>query len=104
MEIYVGNFSRDVTEADLQAAFAAFGKVDAVKIISDRFTGEPRGFGFVTMPSASEGQAAIAGLNGKELKGRPLTVNQARPRSDEGRGGFGGRGGRGGGGGGPRRY
>jgi RNA recognition motif-containing protein len=80
MNIYVGNLSRDATEDDLRAAFAAFGQVATVNIIKDRFSGEPRGFGFVEMPTRSEAQSAINSLNGKELKGRTLTVNEARPR------------------------
>jgi RNA recognition motif-containing protein len=98
MNIYVGNMSFDVTEADLRAAFEAFGAVTSVNIIKDQYSGQPRGFGFVEMPSASEAQAAIAGLNGKDLMGRALTVNVARPREG------GGRSDRrsGGGGGGPR--
>ncbi len=111
MNIYVGNLSRDLTENDLREAFAAFGEVQSAAIIKDKFTGESRGFGFVEMPNKAEGDAAIAGLNGKDLKGRNLTVNEARPRTDRprtGGGGFGGgkgRGGSGGGGGfGSRRY
>ena len=80
MNIYVGNISYDVTEADLQAAFEAFGAVASVNIIKDQYSGQPKGFGFIEMPSASEAQAAIAGLNGKELMGRALNVNVARPR------------------------
>ncbi len=85
MNIYVGNLPREATEADLREAFQAFGQVATVNIIKDKFSGESRGFGFVEMPSKDEAQAAIAGLNGKELKGRTLTVNEARPRP-EGRG------------------
>jgi RNA recognition motif-containing protein len=99
MNIYVGNLSRDVTDSDLKQAFEAFGQVSTASIITDRFSGESRGFGFVEMPSKAEGQAAIDGLNGKDLKGRTLNVNEARPRNDD-RGGGGGGGGRGGGGGG----
>ena len=87
MNIYVGNLSREVTEEDLRHAFEGFGQVASVTIIKDRFSGAPRGFGFVDMPTKTEGQAAIAGLNGKELKGRPLTVNEARPRREGRRGG-----------------
>ncbi len=94
MNIYVGNLSFDVTEEDVQGAFAAFGKVEIVKIIKDKYSGASRGFGFVEMPSKDEAQAAIAGLNGKELKGRALNVNEARPRTERPRGGGGG-GGRG---------
>jgi cold-inducible RNA-binding protein len=104
MNIYVGNLSRDVTDADLKQAFEAFGQVATASVITDRFSGESRGFGFVEMPSKAEGQAAIDGLNGKDLKGRLLNVNEARPRNDDrgGGGGGGGRGGRGGGRGGRR--
>ncbi len=100
MNIFVGNLSRDVTEDDLRQAFAAYGAVDRVSILKDKFTGEPRGFGFVEMASKAEGEAAIAGLNRKDLKGRPLTVNEARPREERGGGRAGGGGGRGFGGGG----
>jgi len=105
MKIYVGNLSYDVTEDDIRQEFAAFGKVESVSIITDRYSGQPKGFGFVEMPSVSEGQAAIAGLNGKTLKDRTLNVNAARPRSDNrGGGSYGGRGGGGFGGGKSRRY
>ena len=80
MNIFVGNLSYDVTEADLRAAFEAFGAVASVNILKDQESGQPRGFGFVEMPSAAEAQAAISGLHGKDLLGRPLTVNEARPR------------------------
>lgn len=103
MNIFVGNLSRDVTEDDLRQAFAAYGAVDRVSILKDKFTGEPRGFGFVEMGNKAEAEAAIAGLNRKELKGRALTVNEARPREERGgRSGGGGGGGRGGFGGGGR--
>ncbi len=82
MNIYVGSLSFEVTEEELRAEFAAFGKVETVSIITDRYSGRPRGFAFVEMPSVSEGQAAITGLNGKVLKDRPLAVSAARPRSD----------------------
>jgi RNA recognition motif-containing protein len=85
MNIYVGNMSYDVTEADLRAAFEAFGAVASVNLIKDQYSGQPRGFGFVEMPSASEAQAAIAGLSGKDLLGRALTVNEARAREGGGR-------------------
>ena len=102
MNIFVGNLSRDVTEDDLQKAFEAFGQVKSVKVIKDLFSGESKGFGFVEMQAKAEAQSAINGLNGKELKGRALNVNEARPRPEGGRGGgrFGG--GRQGGGG--RRF
>jgi len=98
MRIYVGNMSFDTNEGVLRDTFAEFGQVEEVAIITDRDTGRPRGFAFVTMASDSEGQAAIDGLNGTELDGRTLNVNEARPRSEGG-----GRGGRGGGGGGGAR-
>mgnify|MGYP001126564498 FL=1 len=92
MNIYVGSLSRDVTEEDLRQAFEAFGKVESVTIIKDKFSGESRGFGFVEMPAKAEAQSAITGMNGKELKGRTINVNEARPRP-EGRQGGGRRGG-----------
>ena len=103
MKIYVGNLSFDVTEEELRTEFTAFGKVESVNVVTDKYSGRPRGFAFVEMPTVSEGQAAITALNGKSLKDRTITVSAARPRSDD-RGGrsFGGGGGgrRGGGGGG----
>jgi len=105
MNIYVGNLSREVTESELREAFAAFGEVASAAVIKDKFTGESRGFGFVEMPNKEEADEAIAGLNGKELKGRNLNVNEARPRRDDRRGGGGFGGGRGRGGfGGRRRF
>ena len=95
MKIYVGNLSYDVTEEDLEQEFAAFGEVTSVSIVTDRYTGRPRGFGFVEMAKVSEGQAAVAGLNGKMLKERTLNVSEARPRSDDGGGRKGGGFGRG---------
>jgi len=102
MNIYVGNLSRDLSEADLREAFAAYGEIQSAAIIKDKFSGESRGFGFVEMPNKDDAQKAIAGLNGKDLKGRTMTVNEARPKTDKPRssGGFGG--GRGGFGGGKR--
>jgi len=105
MNIYVGNLAREVTEDDLRQAFEAFGQVTSATVIKDRFSGESRGFGFVEMPSKNEAQTAIDEMNGKDLKGRALNVNEARPKVDRGggrgkRGGFGGGGGRSGG----RRY
>jgi RNA recognition motif-containing protein len=82
MNIFVGNLSFDATEADLREAFEAFGTVASVNILTDRESGQPRGFGFVEMPSATEAQAAISGLHRKDLRGRPLTVNEARPRNE----------------------
>lgn len=89
MNIYVGNLSPEVTEEDLRQAFEAFGQVESVAIIKDKFTGESRGFGFVEMPAKAEAQAAIEGLNAQEMKGRAVNVNEARPR--EGRRERGGR-------------
>jgi len=99
MNIYVGNISRTATEQDIKEAFEAFGAVQSAAIIKDKFSGESRGFGFVEMPNKEEADKAIAGLNGKDVKGRSLTVNEARPRTDRPRtsGGGGGRGGFGGG-------
>jgi RNA recognition motif-containing protein len=91
MNIYIGNLSFEVTEDDLRKAFESFGQVESAKIIKDKYSGESRGFGFVEMPSAAEARSAISGLNGKELKGRTLNVNEARPRQEGHRGG-GGRG------------
>ena len=91
MNIYVGNLSHEVTEEDLRQAFEAFGQVESAAIIKDKFTGESRGFGFVEMPAKAEAQAAIADMNEKELKGRVLNVNEARPREDRKGGGGGGR-------------
>jgi len=82
MNIYVGNLSFEVTEEDLRQAFEGFGQVVSVTIIKDRYSGESKGFGFVEMPAKAEAQSAITGLNGKELKGRTLNVNEARPRSE----------------------
>ena len=107
MNIYVGNLSYDLTEEDLKQSFAAFGEVASVRIITDNYSGRSKGFGFVEMPDSAEAQAAIDGLDGKDLQGRPLKVNKAKARS-EGGGFGGGRGGgrRGGGrpGGGRRSY
>ena len=106
MNIYVGNLSYDVTEEELREEFTAFGEVASVSIIKDKYSGQSKGFGFVEMPTLSEGQAAITGLNGKTLHDRALNVSGARPRSDSRssrpydsrRGGGFSRGGRGGGG------
>ena len=105
-KLFVGNLSFNTTENDLQDAFAAFGTVTETNLMMDRMTNRPRGFGFVTMSSADEAQKAIDGLNGKEIDGRALTVNVARPREERPAGGGGGRreyGGGGGGGGAGRR-
>lgn len=109
MKIYVGNLAYQVTDEDLKQAFGAFGQVESANIIKDKYSQQSKGFGFVEMPSSSEAQEAIAGLNGQELKGRALKVNEAKPRPEGGggnRGGFRSGGGRGfgGGGGGGRRY
>jgi RNA recognition motif-containing protein len=103
MKIYVGNMSYDAQEDDLRQAFGKFGQVDSATIITDKFSGRSKGFGFVEMSSTEAAQAAIEGLNGKELKGRELIVNEARPQvKRESHGGGGGRGGYGGHGGGGR--
>jgi RNA recognition motif-containing protein len=109
MNLYVGNISRDVTEDDLRQAFQAFGAVDTISIIKDKFSGLPKGFAFIEMPVKAEAEAAIEGLKGKDLKGRSLDVNEARPREDrkprrDGGGGGGWNKGRGGGGGGRNRF
>jgi RNA recognition motif-containing protein len=105
MKIYVGNLSYDVSGENLRQAFEAFGQVSSASIVKDKYSGQPRGFGFVEMPDQAEAQAAIQNLNGKELLGRPMNVNEARPRLE--RGGLeqqGGRKGRSGYGGGRNRY
>ena len=104
MKLYVGNLSFQTSSEDLQQLFAQAGTVESASVVEDRETGRSRGFGFVEMSSNEEGQAAISQFNGKEINGRSLTVNEARPREDRGgnRGGGGGRGGYGGGGGGNR--
>jgi RNA recognition motif-containing protein len=111
MKIYIGNLSRDITEDEVRQEFAAFGAVDSVALIKDKFTGQLKGFGFVEMPVRTEAEAAVAALNDKEIKGRKATVNEARPMTDRrtndrrgGSGGGGGRGGNGGGGGGHRSW
>jgi RNA recognition motif-containing protein len=95
-KLFVGNLSFDISENDLQDAFAAYGTVTETNLMMDRATNRPRGFGFVTMSSSEEAQNAISGLNAKDLGGRTLTVNVARPREDRPPGG--------GGGGGRREY
>ncbi len=82
MNLYVGNISRDVTEDDLRQAFQAFGTVESVNMIKDKFSGISKGFAFIEMPVQAEAEAAIASLKGKELKGRSLDVNEARPREE----------------------
>jgi cold-inducible RNA-binding protein len=108
-KLYVGNLSYDTSDSKLQEMFEEFGGVQSAQIIMDRETGRSKGFGFVEMGSEEEAKAAINGLNGKEIGGRVLTVNEARPREDRGgggggRSGGGGRGGYGGGGGGRGGY
>jgi cold-inducible RNA-binding protein len=92
-KIYVGNLTFDVTEKELQDLFSPHGPVSEVKLMQDRETGRPRGFAFVTMVTTEGAQAAIQALNGKEMKGRALTVNEARPRAERGPGSLGGGGG-----------
>ena len=82
MNIYVGNLSYSLSESELRDAFAAYGEVSSVKVLMDRETGRSRGFGFVEMPNQTEGEAAVAEINGKEVGGRPLRVNEARPREE----------------------
>ena len=91
MNIYVGNLSYDVSEEDLRQAFVAFGQVSSATIIKDKYSGQSKGFGFVEMPSAEEARSAVSQMNGKELKGRALNVNEARPRPEGGRGEGGGK-------------
>lgn len=86
MNIFVGNLASNVTEDDLREAFKAYGQVSSATIINDKFTGQSRGFGFVEMPGRAEAQAAITGLNQKDMKGRALNVNEARPRAESGGG------------------
>jgi RNA recognition motif-containing protein len=101
--IFVGNLSFGTTEATLRSMFEGYGGVDRVNIVTDRDTGQPRGFAFVEMSNDDEGERAIAGLNGRDLDGRTLNINEARPKSERGFGGGGGGGyNRGGGGGGGR--
>lgn len=108
LKLYVGNLSYDTSEARLRELFEEHGEVSSANLVMDRDTGRPRGFGFVEMTEESQGRAAIEALNGQNVDGRDLTVNEARPRENRGGGGFGGgrgggfRGGRGGGGGGNR--
>ena len=92
-KLYVGNLSYDTSDSDLQRLFEEFGTVESAQVISDRETGRSKGFGFVEMGSDQEAQAAISALNGKEVGGRALTVNEARPREERGGGGRGGYGG-----------
>lgn len=103
MNIYVGNLSGEVTENDLRQAFESFGQVESVNVLKDRFSGESRGFGFVMMPSQSEAQTTIDGLNNQDLKGRNMNVVEAHPRMGSHRN-SGRRGGYGGSRGGGRRW
>lgn len=84
MNIYIGNMSYETTEDQLRQAFQSFGQVSTVKVIMDRDSGQPKGFAFIEMPATNEATAAISGLNGKELNGRALSVNQAKPREEGG--------------------
>jgi RNA recognition motif-containing protein len=104
MNIYVGNLAYEVTDEDLKQLFDAFGQVESVKVIKDNFSGRSKGFGFVEMPETAEAESAIEGLDGKELKGRTLKVNKAKPRSEGRRYSGGNRGGGGGRRGGGRRF
>jgi len=99
MNIYVGNLSFEVTDDDLRQLFTAYGEVESASVVKDRFSGESRGFGFVEMPARKDAEAAIAALNGTDVKGRTVTVNEAKPKAPKSGGGGGGGGGRGG-----RRY
>ncbi|GMU86633.1 MAG: hypothetical protein AMXMBFR48_18750 [Ignavibacteriales bacterium] len=102
MNIFVGNLAKDVTEEDLQNLFAEFGAVRSVKVIKDMFSGESKGFGFVEMPGLAEAQKAMNSLNTKDVKGKKLVVNEARPKTNDRSGGGNRGGGRGGSGGGNR--
>ena len=98
MRIYAGNLPLDITEDELRTEFTSFGKVESVAIPMDQYSGKPRGFAFIEMPTVSEGQAAITFLNGKTLRERTLAVSAARPRTDNRGGAYGsGKGGRSGG-------
>jgi RNA recognition motif-containing protein len=94
MNMYVGNLSFDTSEAELEQAFAEFGEVSSAKIIKDKFTGRSRGFGFVEMPDNGAAKSAMEALDGKEMGGRNIVVNEARPKPEGRRGGGGGGGGR----------
>jgi len=87
MNIYVGNLSHDVTEENLRQAFGTFGQITSATVVKDRYSGQPRGFGFIEMPNRDEAQAAIKNLNGQELMGRKMNVSEARSRTDRGRSG-----------------
>jgi cold-inducible RNA-binding protein len=100
MNIYVGNLAFGVTDEDLRELFAAYGDVESASVVKDRFSGESRGFGFVEMPARNDAMEAITALNGKDVNGRSIIVNEAKPKAPKGGGGGGGgRGGYGGGGG-----
>ena len=100
MDIYVGNLPWSCNDDDLRELFQPFGEVEGARVIQDRETGRSRGFGFVQMANAEEANKAIEGLNGQDMSGRPLRVNESQPKPRDGGGGGGGRGGYGGGGGG----
>ena len=85
MNIYVGNLSYDATDVTIREAFESFGEVTSARVIKDKYSGQSRGFGFVEMPAPSQAQTAIRSLNGKELLGKAISVNEARPRADQGR-------------------
>jgi RNA recognition motif-containing protein len=89
MNIYVGNLSYEATDVTIREAFESFGEVTSARVIKDKYSGQSRGFGFVEMPAQSQAQTAIRSLNGKELLGKAISVNEARPRSDQGRTGGG---------------
>jgi cold-inducible RNA-binding protein len=104
MKLYVGNLSFQTSSQELGDIFGEFGTVESATVVEDRETGRSRGFGFVEMSSQEEGEKAIAELNGQEVGGRQIKVNEAKPREDRGRGGYGGGGGGGGYGGGSNRW
>ena len=93
MDIYVGNLPYEVTDAELQAHFAAFGQVSSARVVMDKATGRAKGFGFIEMADRAEAEKAIAGTNGQDFKGRPLRVNESQPKPRDDRGGGGGFGG-----------
>lgn len=97
MNIYVGNLSFNTTDESLRSAFESFGAVDKASVVRDKYSGDSRGFGFVEMPAKAEAEAAISGMDGRDLDGRTIRVNEAKPREDRGGGGGGRRGGGGGG-------
>jgi RNA recognition motif-containing protein len=103
MNLYIGNLSWSISEPELQQTFETYGEVSSCKIVKDKLTNRSKGFGFVEMPNADEANAAITALNGKDVKGRNISVNEARPREERPQGGGGGGGYRGGGGGGGNR-